>query len=292
MKVLIAGGTGFIGTALIEALANKGANITLLSRKASIQTNSHIETIKWDGMKVPAFDKVFDVAINLSGAPIASEKWTPKYKDLLISSRVNSTKAMVEFVNNQVNKELVFVNASAIGIYGDRADEVLDENSSAGRDFVSQLGVKWEQEASKANVRTLMIRTGIVLSSKGGALPSILKSIQLGVASYFGNGKQYFSWIHIDDLVGAMLFLIENKDAKGAFNMVSPNPIFYKDFVKRIKAIKYIFFLLPLPFFIPKILLGQRSFLILQSQRVIPAKLTNLCYQFKFSTLIEALKNI
>lgn len=291
MNILIAGGTGFIGTHLCAELLKDGHSIFLLTRKSAQNSDAeNLTFVKWNGIDIPETTQRFDVIINLSGAPIAGKPWTEKYKQTLLDSRILTTNAITKFINSAKSKPSVFINASASGYYESKT-ELITETSPAGSDFVASIVKQWEETANKADTRTILLRTGLVLGKDGGVLPQMLMPFKFGIAAYFGNGNQYFPWIHIDDVVGIIKFTI-NTNIEGPINLVAPEQVTLKELTKYIAKKKRSLFSMSIPAFFLTLALGQRSFLLLQSLRIKPEKLIVANYNFKFPTLASAIDNL
>lgn len=292
MKYLIAGGTGLIGRKLILSLIENGNEVTVLSRSAHESVGSLLNYVVWDAKTVPDLKENFDVVINLSGAGIMDEAWTKRRKQVLYESRIGTTNALVDYVNSLEKKPKVFIGASGVGYYGDKGREEVTEDSSVGDKYTSKLCVEWETAALKAKTRVVLLRTGLVLAKEGGLLPESLLSFKFGVAAYFGNGKQGWPWIHIDDQVDAIRFCAENESIEGPVNFVSPGIVTNKQFTKAIGKIKTSIITAPVPELSLKLLFGERYYLLLISQFVKPKKLEDAGYKFKYPALEPALKDL
>jgi uncharacterized protein (TIGR01777 family) len=219
-----------------------------------------------------------------------------KKKSRIEKGRVDGTKKISALISASCNKPDIFISASAIGFYGNRSDEKLTEQSSAGNDFLSNVCVKWEnatEAAQNAGVRTVHLRTGIVLSNKGGALQKMLPPFKLGGGGILGSGKQYMSWMSLEDMVGAILYIIKNESLNGPVNMTAPNPVTNREFTKLLGSVLNRPTIMPLPAFAARLLFGEMAdALLLSSTRVEPDKLLKAGYQFKFSDLKKALEDI
>src|SRR5438445_3370151 len=216
MRVAIAGASGLIGTEVVRALRARGDEALALPR---------FGTAPWsvDGA---------DAVVNLAGASVAGKRWTPAYKKEIVDSRLLTTRALIDAIRSAKRKPRVLVNASAVGYYGGRGDEVLEESAAAGSDFLASVGRQWEAEAQRAPVRAVQVRTGIVLSARGGALGKMLPPFKAFVGGPIGSGKQWFPWIHIDDEVAALLWAIDREKLRGPLNLVAPGIVIMKDFAK------------------------------------------------------------
>ncbi len=281
MKILISGSSGFVGGFLKEYLASKGHTIIPLKRGAS-----------WDPEK-GIFDKSLlesiDAVINLTGENVAG-RWTKAKKRAILESRVNSTKLLVDAINASSKPPQVLINASAIGYYGDRKNEVLTETSAPGDNFLADVCIKWEKEAEKAKIRTVTARFGVVLGN-GGALKNMLTPFKLGLGGKMGSGKQYWSWIHVHDVVRVIEEIIES-DVKGPVNTVAPEPITNEEFTKTMGRVLSRPTFFSMPEFAVKLVFGQMGEeLFLASERVKPEVLQKMGFEWTFPTLEGALKN-
>jgi len=294
MKVAISGATGLIGTALRENLAADGIQILALSRKPSLPP---LETIPWD-VENGRFDASplgeVDAVVHLAGEPIA-QRWNEARKKAIRESRVKSTKLLVEGLKSLERRPKVLVSGSAIGFYGDRGDESLVESSPPGSGFLPETCQAWEHAAMEAmglGIRTAVLRTGIVLSTRGGALKTMLLPFRLGVGGPVGSGKQWMSWIHIDDIVGAIRHILEKDDLMAAVNGTAPEPATNAEFTRALGRALSRPALLPAPTFGIKFAFGEMATILLEGQRVIPKKLQETGYRFRFPELPGALHDV
>jgi uncharacterized protein (TIGR01777 family) len=293
MRILISGATGLIGTALSDNLAAAGHTVTKLVRREAAQGE-----VSWDpkaGKLDPSAFEGCDAVINLSGANIGDKRWTDDNKRELLSSRIETTQLLAETMAALEHQPSVFISGSAVGWYGDRGDERLDELSSPGTDFLSDLCQKWEAataSAQDAGIRTVHVRTGIVLSARGGALKKQVPLFKLGLGGRFGNGHQWQSWISIEDEVGAIRHLLSS-DIHGAVNLTAPNPVTNIEFTATLAKVLHRPAMLPVPLFGPKLLFGRElvEALLLSSQRVLPTALQRSGYEFQHETLDAALRD-
>jgi len=301
MKVMVTGATGFIGKELIKKLNRKGHEIVVLTRNsesAKFHIPVHCEIVTWNPCKdslPPSALKGVDAVINLAGEGIADGRWSPERKRELTQSRVLSVSKLLDAMTYMNNRPQVFLSASAIGFYGDRGDELLDETSSKGKGFLSEVCQSWENEILKAKdlgVRTVALRIGMVLGHDGGALDKMLPPFQLGAGGKLGSGTQWMSWIHINDLVDMMTYVIENPSTVGIYNAVSPNPLRNREFTKILGQVLKRPTLFTIPKFILKIILGELSELLLGSQRVVTKKICDTGFEFKYPQLEKALMGI
>ena len=277
MKILITGGTGFIGQTLCPALLAAGHSLTVLSRTPD-------KVVKIFGNQVTPIDTLqvlldsdhFDAIINLAGAPIFGGRWTDKRKQILCHSRIDITQGLVDFIARAERKPSVFLSGSAIGFYGDQGDTIVDETSSSHDEFGHRLCVEWEQQAEKAkayDVRVCLLRTGLVVGKQGGFLQPMLLPFKLGFGGRLGSGNQWMSWIHIDDHVAICQALLEDSNLEGKFNLTAPNPVTNQIFSKTLAGLLNRPALLPAPAWVLKLILGEMSELLIGSQRVIPKRI-------------------
>jgi uncharacterized protein (TIGR01777 family) len=237
-----------------------------------------------------------DAVVNLAGASIADGRWSKQRKELLGASRIDTTRALVNALAKMNARPSVLVSASAIGIYGNRGDETLTEESTPGTDFLAGLAQEWEAEALKAEalgIRVVLARFGIILAREGGALPKMLTPFKLGAGGRLGSGKQWMSWVMLEDVVGILRFAIENASLRGAINIVSPQPLQNAEFTKVLAKAMHRPALFPAPAFALRLALGEMAdALLLSSQRVLPRAVEKTGYQFVHSDLSTALKNL
>ena len=292
MKIVISGASGLIGTQLVEQLQQHGHDVVRLVRRAA-----NTGEIMWDpkaGVLSASALEGADAVIHLSGAGIGDKRWTASYKREILESRTITTSLIANTIANMSRKPSVFLCGSAIGIYGPRGDEQLTEVSTNGTSFLADVCEQWEaaaKPASDAGVRTVLLRTGIVLTTKGGALKKQLPLFQLGLGGKFGNGKQWQSWISIDDEVGAIEHLLTT-NVSGAVNLTAPNPVTNAEFTSTLARVVKRPAFLPIPPFAPKAILGGElaDALLFTGQRVIPAALNASGYKFVHPTLEVALR--
>lgn len=298
MKILIAGATGLIGNELTNKLLTEGHSVSILSRNktSKIQnTTVFVWNPERNEIDLKALDGV-DAVINLAGAGVADKRWTSAYKQTILESRIKSTQLLTKSLKNTKNQVNTFINASAIGFYGnDTSDKWVDENNKCGNNFLAHVVQKWEQEAFKAqnlNIRTVAIRTGIVLSAKGGALPKMALPVKYYFGAALGTGNQYVSWIDIDDLVSIFIHCLLNKTISGAVNAVAPAPVTNKEFNDSLaKQLNRIVFLPNVPPIILKIMIGEFSASLLGGNRVLCTKIIHNGFKFQHETLEKSLKN-
>jgi hypothetical protein len=296
-RVLVSGASGFIGSALLPALKNSGAQIVRLSRSGSPAPPHDEQMIPWDLAQPLSSDAVsgFDAVIHLAGESIVG-RWSDEKKKRIRESRVIGTRNLALALAQARRKPQMFICGSAIGYYGDRGDEVLNESSSGGQGFLSDVCREWEaaaQPAIDADIQTAHIRTGIVLSDKGGALAKMLTPFKLGVGGRVGSGRQWMSWIDLQDMVGAIHHILKSDLVHGPVNMVAPKPVTNAEFTKTLASVLSRPAIFPMPAFAVKLAFGEMGeALLLGSQRVEPKKLVTSGYPFRFKTLRDSLASI
>jgi uncharacterized protein (TIGR01777 family) len=294
MRVLITGASGLIGRALQKSFADKGYEMLLASRKEPTD-DQHIQWSVENGFGEPEELGGIDAFVHLAGESVSGLRWTDEKKKAIRDSRVIGTRNVVDAISHLKNKPKVLVAASAIGFYGERGDEEVTESSAAGDDFLAEVSKAWESEsrrAEDAGIRTVLLRTGIVLSKDGGALGTMLTPFKLGVGGVIGSGKQWMSWISIDDHVAVINYAIENENIRGAVNSVSPNPVTNQEFTKTMGEVLYRPTFLPLPEFAVSMVFGEMGdALLLTSTKVIPKRLQESGFEFKYPDLKPALEH-
>ncbi|HEX4047955.1 MAG TPA: TIGR01777 family oxidoreductase [Elusimicrobiota bacterium] len=301
MNIVIAGGTGFIGRALTEALVARGDKPTLLTRDpeaAEARWGARAALAFWDGRNPDDWPETLDGAdavVNLAGAGIASGRWTPARKLLLIKSRLDSTRALVSAISRAEKRPKVFVSASAVGYYGQAPDGPVVENSPQGRDFLASLCGQWEREALAAEplgVRVVLPRFGVVLGKRGGALPRMALPFKLLLGGRLGSGKQGFPWIHIGDAVDALLFALDRDALSGPVNFAAPGAADNREFSAALGRALGRPSWAPVPAFALKLALGEMAGMLLGGQFAKPKKLLDAGYKFKYETPGAALAAI
>jgi hypothetical protein len=297
MKILVTGSSGLVGTALVGALARDGHTVCRLVRPQSLSTKDAKAgfDVAWN----PATGALGgagvgpDAVVNLAGASIAEGRWTTTRKNLLRTSRIDTTRALVGALAKMNERPSVLVSASAIGIYGHRADETLNEESKPGSDFLAGLTKEWEAEALKAEtlgIRVVLARFGIILARDGGALPKVILPFKFGVGGRIGSGQQWMSWIALQDVVGILRYALENRVIRGALNVVAPKPVQNTEFTKVLARAMHRPALFPAPAFALRLVLGEMAdALLLSSQRVVPQRLQQLGFRFQHADLTSAL---
>ncbi|MGE5619010.1 MAG: TIGR01777 family oxidoreductase [Sphingomonadaceae bacterium] len=300
MRVIITGGTGLIGTPLAAGLAFDGVEVVVLSRDPERHPDlpRGVRAEKWDARTATGWSHLADGAdaiVNLAGESLAGGPWTEERKSRILHSRLNAGRAVLQAVESAAQKPRVVVQASAIGYYGPKGDEEVTEETPPGSDFLARVCVEWEASTSpveEMGVRRAVIRSGIVLSTRGGALPRLMMPYRLFVGGPLGSGRQWYSWIHIADEVAAIRFLLENESARGPFNLTAPNPVTNALFSRLLGRALGRPSRVRTPAFALWLLLGEMATTVLNGQRVIPRRLQSLGFAFRFPHLEAALRDL
>ncbi|MEQ1762998.1 MAG: TIGR01777 family oxidoreductase [Pyrinomonadaceae bacterium] len=296
MRILITGASGLIGKALQESFAEKGYEMLLATRSEPKNPSQ----IQWDadtGFREEDLERLegLDAVIHLAGENIAGLRWTEEKKKAIRDSRVFGTRSMIEAFDKLKDKPKTFISGSAMGFYGDRGDDEMTESSPAGKTFLAEVCKEWEAESRRAEdlgIRTVLLRTGIVLSKDGGALATMLTPFKLGVGGVVGDGKQWMSWVSLDDVVGIINYVLDNENVRGAVNISAPNPVTNEGFTKTLGSVLYRPTFLPLPEFAVHMVFGEMGdALLLDSTRVIPKRMNDAGYEFKYPELKAALEH-
>ena len=302
MKILITGATGLVGTRLLETLMLKGYDdIRVLTRDKKFALEKipfPVEVFLWNPkdqyLEAGALDDV-EVIIHLAGENIADGRWSDEKKKRILESRLQSSNLLINEIKKNKIPPRKFISSSAVGIYGNRKDEIITTKSSLADDFLATVCKAWEDSILKSNIPNMKahcIRTGVVLADSGGALKKMLPAFKAGVAGRIGNGLQYMSWIHIDDLVNQFIFLIENGTHHDVYNGTAPNPVSNIEFTKALGAVLKRPTIFPIPALALKLLFGEMSDILLNGQRAIPAEFLDEGFKFKFGNLTEAFRDI
>lgn len=300
MRIIITGGTGLIGSALCQNLLVDNHEVIVLTRNPGKKdaVPNGVKLVQWDAKTAEGWTELADGAdaiVNLAGEGIADSRWTPEQKKRIRESRLNAGQAVVEAVRAANPKPKMVIQASGIDYYGSRGDTLLTEQSPLGSEYLAQVCFDWEASTAsveRLGVRRAVIRTGIVLSTEGGALPKILLPFKLFAGGPLGSGKQYWPWIHIDDEIRAIRFLIETENAAGAFNLTAPTPTENREFARQVGSAMGRPAFVPAPSPALKVGLGDMSQMLLDSHRAIPEHLQQLGFEFKYPTLDKALEDL
>jgi uncharacterized protein (TIGR01777 family) len=300
LKIVLFGGSGFLGKHLVPKLLAKGYGVTLISRRLEMVRKNlapSVEVKEWSTSdKLASILEGTDAVVNLTGESIGAKRWSASRKNEMLSSRIETTRTIVQAIGKTTKKPSVLLNASAVGYYGNVENEEVTEDHQPGNDFLANLCVQWEEEAKKAErfgVRVVLPRTGIVLAKDGGALQKMLLPFRLFAGGPLGSGKQWFPWIHIDDEIDAMIFTLEHQSIGGPVNLVAPECITMKQFCSALGKAMHRPSWIPVPSFVLKIVLGEMAeALVLGGQKVASHKLLDSGYQFKCSSIDEALGQI
>ena len=300
-KVIITGATGFIGTHLCKELIKRGDDVTIFTRdtaKAIIKIPGAKNYVEWNYRKLDSWQSFLegkDAVIHLAGANIAGKRWSKKYMIKILESRELSTKNLIEAIENSTEKPKSIVISSAVGYYGNAGNKILTEMSGPGNDFLSEVCKKWEMESQKVDnfgIRRLNIRTGVVLSTEEGALKKMLLPFKLFIGGPLGNGKQWFPWIHIDDIIRIFLYVLDNSNINGPVNAVSPGIITMKDLANKIGKELHRPSIFSVPKIVLRVVIGKSAESVLASQRVIPKKLLENGFKFKYENIKGALSDL
>jgi uncharacterized protein (TIGR01777 family) len=294
MTIVVAGGSGFLGSALVGGWRADGHQVLVLTRRPQRRDDVAWSPGGSDTAWTAAIEQA-DAVINLAGEGIADKRWTASRKTAILESRVRSTRALASAIKSARNPPRALISASAIGYYSDRGDEVLTEDSPPGSDFLAQVCRQWEEEAlaASAATRVVLLRTGIVLSDKGGALPQMALPFRFFAGGPVGTGRQYMSWIHLADWLGMVRWALSNETIAGPLNLTAPAPVTNAEFTRALGSALHRPALVPAPARALRLALGEMAdSLLLSGQRVLPAKAQAHGYQFKFTTADAALQEI
>jgi len=299
VKILITGGTGFVGTQLTSRFIRESNEVTILtrSRKGPEKSTPGISYLQGDPTQKGSWQEAIknhDAIINLAGASIFS-KWTEEHKKAIRESRVSSTQNIVEGIPTDPSRKISLFSTSAVGYYGSCGDEELTENSPPGKDFLARIAVEWEGEAFKAKekgARVVITRFGIVMGEKGGALSQMIPLFKKYIGGPIGSGKQWFSWVHIRDLAEVFVFLLKHPEISGPVNVCSPNPVRNRDLANALGKALHRPSFMPAPAFMVKLVLGEFGSVILEGQRVIPRRLLDSGFVFEYPDIEKALRSI
>jgi uncharacterized protein (TIGR01777 family) len=297
MKIFVSGGTGFVGTALVRYLLDAGHSViaTGTSSRHNRINHDNFLFIPTDTAKKGSWQDSLqnvDAAINLAGRTIFN-RWSERYKKEIYSSRILTTRNLVEAIPD--GKHVVLCSTSAVGYYGDSGEDVLKEDAVSGNDFLAAVSIDWEKEAFKAEkkgARVAIMRFSVVLGKEGGALAKMIPAFKSFAGGSIGKGDQWFPWIHMDDLINAMMFIIENQDMKGPVNFCAPNPIRNRDFAKVLGKVLGRPSFMRTPSFMIRTLMGEMGKVVMSSQRAVPDKLLRNGFEFQYPDIEKALRNL
>jgi hypothetical protein len=301
MKIVCTGATGFIGAGLIPALLEHGHSVVLLTRRRGGDgpvDSANLRRLPWNGRDVGPWAKEIDGAgavINFAGEPLDRKRWTAKQKALILESRVDATRAIIKAIQGASPRPGVLINASGVGYYGDTGDDLVTEETPAGKGLLAETCVRWESEAWAAEryaLRTIVLRAGPVLERKGGALSKMALAFKLYGGGSLGSGKQWFPWVHRDDLVSVVLNALDNSSYSGPINVVAPEAVTNKQFCIALGRILHRPCWAPVPKELLQLILGEMSSIILTGQHAVPVRLQELGYPFRFPALSPALQDI
>jgi uncharacterized protein len=297
MKIFVSGGTGFVGTTLVRYLLAAGHSVVATGSSSTHESVDHkhylfisADTTKkgpWQGAL-----KNVDALINLAGRTIFN-RWSERYKKEIYNSRILTTRNLVDAIPD--NKEVVLCSTSAVGYYGDRGEEILKEDAAPGNDFLATVSMDWEKEAFLAEekgARVAVMRFGVVLGKNGGALAKMIPAFKSFAGGPVGSGNQWFPWIHLEDLISAIVFIIEDQDMKGPVNFCAPNPVRNRDFAKALGKVLGRPSFMKTPSFMIRTLMGEMGTALLGSQRVVPEKLLKNGFEFQYPDIGKALRNL
>ena len=301
MKIVIAGGSGFLGSALSRALTRDGHDVLVLTRSTTSKASSEprLSFVQWTpdgtvGAWVSAVNRA-DIVVNLAGESIAAKRWSEAQKQKLRNSRLLATRSLTSAIRQAARPPSAFISGSAVGYYGDRGNETITETSSPGTDFLAELAKDWEAAANEVSslTRVALVRTGIVLDRTGGALPKMLPPFQMFVGGPLGTGTQYMPWIHKEDWVRMVSWMMTTEGARGPLNATSPSPVTNAEFSKALGRVLKRPSVLPAPAFALRIALGEMAdALLLSGQRALPVRATDLGFSFRYSNIDDALTNV
>jgi len=294
---LITGATGLIGQELTKTIVQRGDEViaVTVNKDSAKKKLSNVKLFSsWDELTT-LIDEKIDVIINLAGMNLAEKRWNENFKKKIYDSRINSTRKLVELVASMTNRPQALINASGVDYYGNKGNKDVYETESPSNDFVAKLCVDWEHEAMKAEsygVRVVMMRTGFVMSKNSKAVAKLVFPFKFFVGGHIGNGKQYMSWIHIDDAVNGYLFTADNSAIKGAVNLSSPNPVTMKDFCKSLAKTIHRPSLFPVPGFVVKLVAGGLAQVVLNGRKAFPKKLLDAGFKFKYEKVAETWRSL
>ena len=300
-RIIVTGATGLIGRKLVSALIQRGDEVIIFSRdtaKAKTIIPNANEYVEWDFNKPELWKSKLEnsnAVVHLAGTNLFAKRWNDRFKNEILKSRQMSTKNLVDAIKSCSNKPQVFISASGVGYYGDCGDTILNEASSAGNDFLAEVCKVWEVESKRvedAGIRSVQIRTGLVLSTEDGALKQMIPPFKFFIGGPLGKGKQWASWLHIEDIIRIYVHAIDNTELRGAVNAASPNPVRMKEFANTLGNVLHRPSLFPVPKFVLKIVIGETAEVVTASQRVDVQKLLSSGFKFNFNFIKEALNDL
>jgi uncharacterized protein len=299
MKIVIAGGTGFVGKALVNELVRQNHEVVILTRNTGrLEQSGQITYVQWLSKKANPIEYLQDIDyfVNLAGESINSGRWTESRKEKILKSRIIAVQELLKIIEKLERKPKAFINASAIGIYGTSETDVFtEETEGKGKDFLAKTVSTWENEVNKAallGIRTVLCRFGIILDKFEGALPKMVTPFKMYIGGNIGNGRQWMSWIHIKDVIQAIIFSMEHEHLNGPINFTAPQPVTMKEFGTSLATVLHKPHWLPLPSFPLRVFLGEMSGLVLEGQKVLPKKLVESGFEFQYPQINLALNNI
>lgn len=296
MHILLTGGTGLIGRRLCRQWSAAGHQLTVLSRQPERVGSLCGETVRGIASFEAYGDETLDVVVNLAGEPIAERPWSPRRKALLWDSRVRLTERLVEWLEGRAQRPALLISGSAVGWYGNAGERPLDEDSgAAGEDFASELCLAWEQiavEAEALGIRVVRLRTGLVLAPEGGFLKRLLPPFRLGLGGQLGDGRHWMSWVHIEDMLALLDFLLHQSEVSGPYNACAPQPVRNRDFTRALGQALHRPTFMGVPGFVLRLALGELSLLLLGGQRVAPKRLLEAGFVFRYNDLPAALADV
>jgi uncharacterized protein len=299
MRILITGGSGLIGRRLSQSLVADGHEVVVLSRSPErvqgLPRGARAE--RWDGRSGGAWTDLLAGAavVHLAGESIAEGRWTAEKKRRIRASRVDSSRALAEAVATSSALPAVVLQGSAVGFYGDRGSEELTESSAAGTDFLGEVSRAWEEASAGLDalgVRRPILRTGVVLDPAGGVLEKMVLPFRLFAGGPLGDGRQFLPWIHWQDQIGAIRFLLDHPTATGPFNLTAPHPVSYLEVARQLGRVLHRPSFAPAPAFVLRLVLGEKAVIVLGGQRALPTRLLELGYRFRFTELGDALRDL
>ena len=290
VRVVVTGAGGTIGSALCRALLARGDTVTGISRGPAAQPAGGVAWVAWDGLAGAVAGA--DAVVHLAGADVTAKRWSAARKQELRDSRIATAQRITAAIRAGAAQPTVLVSASAVGYYGSRSEETLGESASPGSDFLAHLCRDWEDAAAASGVRTVQLRFGVILARHGGALPKLLLPFRLGLGGPIGRGRQFLSWVHIDDAVGAILHAIDTDSLAGAVNVVAPQALTNAHFSRTLARALHRPALLPLPPLLLRLRLGEGASVLTASQRALPERLTTTGYHFRYPALDAALRDL